>query len=141
MTDASVGFKGELPSSSSFIFEVDGVQIGMFAQVSGLELKVDVITYEEGGVNGFVHKLPGRMTWPHIVLRRGVCDSDALFSWTAKTSGPAFEANGNKLARSTGAITAIGSDGGRLRAWELQQVFAVRLDRAALRHRHRAVAR
>ena len=85
---------------------------------------------EEGGVNGFVHKLPGRMTWPHIVLRRGVCDSDALFSWTAKTSGPAFEANSNlKLARSTGAITAIGSDGGRLRAWELQRVFAVRWTR------------
>src|SRR5208283_1641338 len=96
MTDTGLGFKGNLPSSGAFIFEVDGVQIGMFAQVSGLELKVDVVTYEEGGVNGYVHKLPGRMSWPHIVLRRGICDSDALFAWANKSAGSAFEANSNK---------------------------------------------
>lgn len=126
MSDTSVGFKGETTSRSGFLFEVDGVQIGMFSQVSGLELKVDVVTYEEGGTNGYVHKLPGRMTWPHVVLHRGLTDSDALFAWVNKTSGPGFESNSNKLTRDTGAITAIGSNGNRLRAWELQGVFAVR---------------
>lgn len=125
MTD-SIGFKGEIPSTSSFIFEVDGVQIGVFTEVSGLEVHVEVATYEEGGENGYVHQLPGRMSWPNIVLRRGVTESDAFFAWVNKTSGPGFSANGNKLTRSTGAITAIGSDGLRLRSWELQQVFAVR---------------
>lgn len=126
MTDTSFGFKGELPNSSSFLFEVDGVQIGVFAEVSGLEVRVDVATYREGGENGFVHKLPGRMTWPHIVLKRGVTDSDALFNWVNKTAGPGFDDNQNKLTRNTGAITVIGSDGSRLRAWDLQAVFAVR---------------
>jgi phage tail-like protein len=126
MTDTSVGFNGELPSTGSFIFEVDGVQIGMFSQVSGLELRVEVATYQEGGENGYVHQLPGRISWPHIVLKRGVTDSDALFAWVNKTAGPGFAANGNKVTRSTGAITAIGSDGSRLRAWELQEVMAVR---------------
>jgi phage tail-like protein len=126
MTDTGVGFKGEVPTTSSFLFEVDGVQIGVFSEVSGLEVRVEVATYNEGGENGFVHKLPGRMTWPHVVLRRGVTDSDALFSWVNKTAGSAFAANSNKLARSTGAITVIGSDGSRLRAWELQDAFAVR---------------
>ena len=122
----SIGFNGEIPNTSSFLFEVDGVQIGMFAEVSGLEVTVDVATYQEGGENGYVHKLPGRMSWPHIILRRGVTQSDALFSWVSKTAGSGFSANGNKLARSTGAITVIGSDGSRLRSWELKDVFAVR---------------
>lgn len=126
MTDTSAGFKGEFPSSNGFIFEIDGVQIGMFSQVSGLELRVEVATYQEGGENGYVHQLPGHITWPNVVLRRGVTDSDALFAWVNKTAGSGFAANGNKVTRNTGAITAIGSDGSRLRSWELQEVIAVR---------------
>ena len=129
------GFKGELPTASSFLFEVDGQQIGVFSQVSGLEVRIEVATYQEGGENGYVHNLPGRMTWPHVVLRRGVTDSDALFAWVNKTAGSGFSANNNSLTRSTGAITVIGSDGSRLRAWELQGVFAVRWQRAQLRRR------
>lgn len=125
-SDTEAGFKGEIPNSSSFLFEVDGVQIGMFSEVRGLEVRVDVATYREGGENGFEHKLPGRMSWPHIVLRRGVCQSDALFAWVNKTAGSGFASAGNKLSRSTGAITVIGSDGSRLRSWELTDVFAVR---------------
>jgi phage tail-like protein len=126
MTDTDMGFKGELPNSSTFLFEADGVEIGMFLEVSGLEVRVDVATYQEGGENGYVHKLPGRMTWPHVVLKRGVTDSDALFTWVNKTAGAGFAANSNKLTKSSGAITIIGSDGSRLRAWDLQDVFAVR---------------
>lgn len=120
------GFAGDNPVSSRFLFEVDGVEIGVFTEVAGLELKVDVATYEEGGQNGFVHQLPGRISWPHIVLTRGVTDSDALFSWVNKSAGDGFEANGNKLARCTGAITIISSQGTRERAWEITEVFAVR---------------
>jgi len=126
MTDTSAGFKGEIPSSSGFIFEIDGEQIGMFSEVSGLELRVEVATYQEGGENGFVHQLPGRISWPNIVLKRGVTNSDTLFNWVNKTSGSGFAAAGNKVTRSTGAITAVGSDGKRLRSWELQEVIAVR---------------
>jgi phage tail-like protein len=126
MSDTTVGFNGEIPNSTSFLFEVDGVQIGMFSEVSGLELRVEVETYKEGGVNGYVHQLPGHMTWPNIVLRRGVTNSDALFAWAQKSAGDQFTANNNKLTRNSGAITAIGSDLSRLRAWELQGVFAVR---------------
>jgi phage tail-like protein len=122
----AVGIGGELPTTSSFLFEVDGVQIGLFREIHGLEVTVEVATYVEGGENGFVHQLPGRMTWPRITLKRGITDSDALFSWVNKTAGSGFATNSNKLTRSTGAITVLGSDGRRLRSWDLQAVFAVR---------------
>ena len=126
MSDTSVSLNGDFPREGSFLFEVDGVSIGSFAEVYGLEVHVAVTTYAEGGENGFVHQLPGRMTWPNVILRRGVTDSDALFAWVNKTAGSGFAANSNKLSRSTGAITAIGTTGDRLRSWELQGVFAVR---------------
>ncbi|HET9690094.1 MAG TPA: phage tail protein [Acidimicrobiales bacterium] len=120
------GFRGEIPTSSAFLFSVDDEQIGVFSEVSGLEVSIDVATYREGGENGFVHQLPGHMTWPHIVLKRGVCDSDALFAWVNKTAGTGFTANGNKVTRSTGAITAIDAAGNELRSWNLEGVFAVK---------------
>jgi len=126
VSDQTVGLSGLIPVSSQFLFEVDGVQIGIFGEVSGLELHVEVEEYSEGGENGYVHKFPGRMSWPHIVMKAGVTNSDALFQWVSKSSGEGYAAAGNKLNRCTGAITAIGTDGRRLRAWELQGAFPVR---------------
>jgi phage tail-like protein len=120
------GFGGDIPVGSRFLFEVDGVEIGVFGEVSGLELTVSVEQFEEGGQNGFVHKLPGRMSWPNLVFRRGITDSDALFSWVQKSSGEGFAANNNKLQRCTGAITVVASDTTRLRSWEIDAAFPIR---------------
>lgn len=126
MSTVADDFKGVVPVTSEFLFEVDGVQIGVFAEVYGLELHVAVEEYQEGGENGYVHKFPGRMAWPHIVMKAGITNSDALFQWVSRSSGEAYAAAGNKLARCTGAITALGTDGKRLRAWELDGAFPVR---------------
>ena len=117
---------GEPTTSGWFLFEVDGVEIGTFREVRGLELTIDVETYVEGGENGFVHRFPGTMRWPNLVFTRGMVASDALFTWVANAAGENFAANGNKLTRSTGAVTAISYTGERLRAWEFDNVFAVR---------------
>jgi len=126
VSQGELGFDGHAPNTSSFLFEVDGVAIGMFAEITGLEVNVEVATYAEGGENGFEHRLPGRLTWPNVVLRRGITNSDALFSWVNKTAGPGFSANANKLQRSTAAITLVGSGGERMRSWDIEGAFAVR---------------
>lgn len=117
---------GDGQVAGNFLLEVDGVEIGLFASVSGLQLSIQTEDLVEGGQNGFTRKLPGRMEWPNIVLSRGLIQSDNLFEWIAKTSGEGFAANGNKLKRCTGAITAMSSDGHRLRAWNLAGCFPVR---------------
>lgn len=117
---------GDLPIANRFLFELDGVEIGVFREVKGLEVTVGVEEIREGGQNGFVHRVPGRMTWPNLVFRRGVTDSNALFDWLSRTSGEGYAGNRSKLTRSTGAITAVDHLGTRLRAWELIDVFPVR---------------
>lgn len=117
---------GDLPTASRFLFELDGVEIGIFREITGLQVTVAVEEFREGGQNGFSHRVPGRMTWPNVVFKRGVTQSNALFDWLNKSSGEGFAAASNKLTRSTGAITAVAGDGTRLRAWELIDVFPVR---------------
>lgn len=123
---AESGFKKEGVGSAHFLFEVDGQTIGRFMEVGGLSVDVSVENIEEGGENGFVHHLPGRMTWPNLTLKRGVTQSDNLFAWMRKSSGEQFAANGNKLTRSTGAITLISNTRTRLRAWNIIDAFPVK---------------
>lgn len=120
------GFFDESVSSATFLFEVDGLEIGQFMEVGGLEVSIETTTVVEGGQNSFVHQLPGRMKWPNIVLKRGVTQNDNLLAWLNRTSGEQFTANGNKLARSTAAITLMGPGGTRLRAWEFDGAFPIK---------------
>jgi phage tail-like protein len=113
-------------TSATFLFEVDGQEIGNFAEVSGLEVSIETEDIQEGGQNGFVHKLPGRMTWPNIVLKRGVTNQNNLFQWLEKTSGEQFTQGGNRLERSTASITLTLSSGARLRAWNFDGAFPVK---------------
>jgi phage tail-like protein len=117
---------GDLPMGDRFLFEVDGVEIGVFREVTGLQVTVNMVEVAEGGQNGFTHKLPSRMTWPNITFKRGLTQSDALFDWLQKSSGEGFAGNENKLTRSTGAVTAIDLTGTRLRSWDFLDVFPVR---------------
>ncbi len=112
--------------TSAFLFEVDGVEIGSFMEVQGLEVSIETEDVAEGGQNGFVHKLPGRMSWPNITLKRGVTSQDSLFNWMKKSSGEAFAQNKNKLERSSAAITLLDQSGKRLRSWEFDGAFPVK---------------
>ena len=125
-SDATTPLGGDLPIANRFLFELDGVELGVFREVTGLNVTVSVEEIREGGQNGFVHRVPGRMSWPNLVFRRGVTDSNALFDWFSKTSGEGFAANENKLTKSTGAVTVIDPAGTRLRSWEFIDVFPVR---------------
>lgn len=112
--------------AAAFLFEVDGVEIGWFMEVSGLEVTVETEDIQEGGQNSYVHRLPGRMTWPNLRLKRGVTKNDTLLAWLNKSSGEQFAAAGNKLERSTAALTLLGAAGERLRAWEFDGAFPVK---------------
>jgi phage tail-like protein len=117
---------GDLPTATGFVFELDGVPIGVFREVKGLNVRLETAEFNEGGQNSFVHRVPGRMIWENIVFRRGLTNNDALFEWFEHTSGEGFATKQNKLVKRSGAIVAMNFTGRRLRAWELIDAFPVR---------------
>jgi len=70
----------------NFLIEIDGLTVGGFAEVTGLQVEVEVEDYREGGVNGFVHKLRGAVRYPsNLVLKRGLVGGDQLLAWQEQT--------------------------------------------------------
>jgi phage tail-like protein len=112
--------------SATFLFEVDGVDIGKFQEVNGLEVSIETEDIQEGGQNSYTHKLPGRMTWPNITLKRGITKQDSLLKWLNESSGEQFSVNGNKLVRKSAAITLVDRTGKRLRSWSFIEAYPVK---------------
>ena len=114
------------PFVGKFVFTVEGLTIGAFTEVSGLSVSIEVEDLAEGGQNQYTHKLPGRMKWPNLVLKRGVTNTDNLFDWFAKCSGDGFAGAGNKLERHRGAVTLMDAAGKAVRTWEFTEAYPVK---------------
>lgn len=63
-----------------FLVMVEGEVVAAFSEVSGIGAEVEVLELQEGGENGFVHKLPGRAKHGNLTLRRGVITLE-LWRW------------------------------------------------------------
>lgn len=120
------GFYDESSTTATFLVKVDGEEIGRFTEAQGLSVDIEVEELKEGGQNGFVHKLPGRMSWPNLVLKRGVTETDNLLAWLNRSSGDGFAGAGNKLKRNTLAVTLVSADGRALRSWNFEGAFPVK---------------
>jgi len=114
------------PFVGKFIFKIGTLQIGAFTEVTGLGVSIDVEELMEGGQNAYTHKLLGRMRWPNIVLKRGLTDSDALFTWLSKFSGNGFNGASNKIKPETGSISVVTPKGDPFRTWSLIDVKPVK---------------
>lgn len=114
------------PFVGRFMFTVDGLTIGAFTECSGLSVQIDTEELAEGGQNQYTHKLPGRMKWPNLVLKRGITDTDNLFEWFAKCSGDGLEAGGNKIERHHGSITLLDAAGKSVRRWSFTDAYPVK---------------
>jgi phage tail-like protein len=104
-------------SADRFVLTIPGIDtIGYFAHCAGLEMTIDVYQYHEGGNNEFVHHLPGMVTYPNLVLSRGLTNEDALIKW--------FDATATKAERKD--ITLTFKSGNSERKWTFADAFPVR---------------
>lgn len=105
-----------------FAVEVDGLVLGMFDECSGLQGTLDVHEYKEGGLNGYTHKLPGRITWGTITLKWGSTDSTKLWDWFR-----AINAAVNKTRHYRNvSIIQFKESGAEARRWNLDRAFPVK---------------
>jgi phage tail-like protein len=65
----------------NFAVEIEGLLVGGFTEVSGLESEIETETYEEGGVNDYIHHLPRQTTHANLILKHGLTDISSLWNW------------------------------------------------------------
>jgi phage tail-like protein len=101
-----------------FKVELPGVDLGFFRECTGLAAEIEVKEYNEGGVNDRVHKLPTRMKYPNLVLKRGVTYEDAMLRWLWKTQ--------RETQRINVTVSLMGPDGRAVRSWVFQEAFPIK---------------
>jgi phage tail-like protein len=73
-----------------YLVEMDGLVSGGFLRVKGIAREVRVESYREGGVNEYEHKLASSVTYPNLVLERGLALDD-LWKWAQAAADGAVE--------------------------------------------------
>lgn len=102
-----------------FSVVVDGHDLGVFTQCDGLGCEVVVEQHEEGGQNGFVYQLPGRIKYTNIKLTRPINgDHATVVTWFSSMNG--------QVTRSTAEIAARTVDGTVVASWSLMGVIPVK---------------
>jgi len=83
--------------SFHFMFEVQGQVSGYFTEVSGLGSESEVIEQKVTNEKGIeiVKKIPGRLKWGDITLKRGITSNLDMWTWRKKVE----EGKGVKHAR------------------------------------------
>ncbi len=68
-----------------YLVEIQGIASGGFARVKGLSREVKIESHREGGVNDYEHKLVTQVSYPVVVLERGLA-LDELWTWALEAA-------------------------------------------------------
>jgi phage tail-like protein len=101
-----------------FELEIQGKPIGYFTEITGLAAEVETLTYSEGGMNEFQHRLPTRTKYPNLVLKRGMTTKADLQQWFQKTQ--------TQAERTGIRVSMMDTNGDRLRTWSFVNAFPVK---------------
>lgn len=112
--------------SYSFLVEIDGIASAAFTSVSGLGAAAEVIEYREGSDPvSSSRKLPGRVKYPNVTLKRGITASRELWEWWQTVAdGP--------VQRRNVAIVLLDDSRTPVLRWLLRNAWVARIETSEL---------
>jgi phage tail-like protein len=116
-----------------FYVTMDGVAQAVFTEVSGLQMETEVMEYQEGGNNGYVHRLPGRVKASNLTLKRGMTASHGFYQWIADIAS-------GKITRGNVSVVMFDYAGNKLARWNLINAYPVKWTGPQLNAREAAAA-
>ncbi len=114
----------EIPLTSfSFGIEVGSVT-GFFTEVSGLGSETEVTEHKVMGPGGqqIVRKIPGRLKWDNITLKRGITSSMDMWEWRKQVEDGNVDG-----ARMNGSIMMYDQTGGEVARWNFERGWPSKL--------------
>lgn len=109
----------------NFVVEIDGVTLAGFAEVILPAASAEVIEYREGNEPAMVRKLPGLVSYGHLVLRRGITDADELYQWWRTVRDGA-------VSRRTVTVVLLDEARRPVKRWRFRDAWPVRYQPSAL---------
>jgi phage tail-like protein len=90
----------------NFKVEIEGVTVGAFRNVEGLDSETEIIEFQDGD-DIVLRKRPGRTKYSNVTLKRGYINTDELWMWRKKVIDGVVE-------RKSGSIILCSDDGGEV---------------------------
>lgn len=90
----------------NFKVEIEGVTVGAFRNVEGLESETEIVEYQDGD-DIILRKRPGRTKYSNVVLKRGYINNDELWQWRKKVIDGLVE-------RKSGSVILCDDDGSEI---------------------------
>ena len=110
--------------SSWFGVEFQGEVVGAFRECSGLGSENEVVEYKASGPKGeyIIKKVPGRLKWNNITLKRGITDAMDMWKWRKLVEQGKIED-----ARKNGTITMYKQQGDAVAKWNFINAWPSKL--------------
>lgn len=129
-----LGIRNDPYTGFNFLVEFEGLLVGGFTEVTGLQIETEVEDYREGGLNEYVHKLAGPTRYPsNLILKHGLTDIESLWSWHQDV------ANGT-IERKNGTIYLLDQRLLPAMWWNIADAYPVKWDGPELRADSNTVA-
>ena len=96
-------------------------EIGRFSECTGLNVEYEVLEYQEGGNNDYVHKMRGRAKFPNLVLKRGITSEDTLMLWFTECQTQA-----KRKDILVQLLSPMGTGEAPVRQWGFKEAFPVK---------------
>jgi phage tail-like protein len=103
--------------------------VGQFREVSGLDSEQEIVEQNEVGPNGdqFTKKVPGRVKWSNVELKRGIDVDKSLWEWRYQV-----ETEGPDAARTDCTLELIDYDGSPIATYTILQAWPSKYTGAAM---------
>lgn len=110
--------------SSWFGVEFQGQVIGAFRECTGLGSENEVVEYKASGEKGeyVIKKVPGRLKWNNITLKRGITDAMDMWRWRKLVEQGKIDD-----ARKNGTITMYNQQGDAVAKWNFTNAWPSKL--------------
>jgi len=110
--------------SAQFAVEFQGVIVGAFQECTGMGSENEVVEYKASGPKGeyVICKVPGRLKWNNITLKRGITDAMDLWEWRKLVEEGKID-----QARKNGSIVMFDQSGKELARWNFTNAWPCKL--------------
>jgi phage tail-like protein len=110
--------------SAWFGVEFQGQVVGAFRECTGMGSENEVVEYKASGPKGqfVVQKVPGRMKWNNITLKRGITDAVDMWNWRKQIEDGKIDD-----ARKNGSIVMFDQGGKEMARWEFLRAWPSKL--------------
>jgi len=111
--------------SAWFGVEFQGQISGAFRECTGMGSENEIVEYKASGAKGefLIQKVPGRMKWNNITLKRGITDNIELWKWRKLVEEGKIED-----ARRNGSIVMYTQAGQEMARWDFIRAWPSKIN-------------